>query len=368
MVKRNISLHGSKKSVFSFFPTPRFLAMSPVGIDISDNSIKFVELKDTKDGRVLGKFGREIIPAGVVEKGEIQDSEKLAQVLKLMKQKYKLDFVRVSLPEEKVYLFQMQVPNTANEKEIRGILEFKLEEHVPISSKESIFDYEFVSGSEKKETIGVSVAVYPKTVIEKYAGVFRKARLTPLSFETEAQAVERAVVRDGDDGTYMVIDFGRTRTGLSITSNGMLSLTSTLEVDGQSITDVIVKHLSVSEEEADRVKNESGLIKSKGNKEFAVAMTKVIDALNDEIKKYVDYWHSRSNASGTEVKKIEKIILCGGSANIAGLSEYISGSLKIPTEIANVWVNAFSIETVVPEMNRYQSLAYATAIGLALRR
>lgn len=339
-----------------------------MGIDISDNSIKFVELKHTEDGNVLSRFGREVVPAGVIEKGNILEPEKLVQILKSMKQKYKLDFVRVSLPEEKVYLFQMQVPDTANEKEIRGILEFKLEEHVPISSKESIFDYEFIDESEDKETIGVSVAVYPKTVIEQYAYAFRKAHITPLSFETEAQAVERAVVRNGDRGTYMIIDFGKTRTGLSIVSNSMLALTSTIEINGQSITDVIVKHFSVSEEEADRIKSENGLVKNEGSKEFATAMTKVIDTLNDEIKKYVDYWHSRPNTSGKKVEKIEKIILCGGSANIAGLPEYMLGGLKIPTEIANVWINAFSIEDVVPEMNRFQSLAYATAIGLALRQ
>ena len=38
------------------FPVPKFLAMPAVGIDISDDSIRFVELYDTKKGKILSKF------------------------------------------------------------------------------------------------------------------------------------------------------------------------------------------------------------------------------------------------------------------------------------------------------------------------
>jgi Tfp pilus assembly PilM family ATPase len=65
-------------------------------------------------------------------------------------------------------------------------------------------------------------------------------------------------------------------------------------------------------------------------------------------------------------RKIEKVILCGGSANLMGLPEYLSESLSIPTERARVWQNAFSLESFVPPITQRYSLGYATAIGLAL--
>ena len=357
----------NKISVFDFFPPPKYLIMPSVGVDISDNSIKFVELKHVKKSKELLRFGKHTIPEGVVSAGEIKDPEKFIGILKEMKKKYKLDFVRVSLPEEKVYLFKIQVPDTADAKQIRSTLEFKLEEHVPLSPKESIFDYEVVKDTLKNGTVDVSVAVYPKKIVDEYSSVFKKAKLTPLSFETEAQAVERSVVREGDHGTYIIVDFGRGRTGLSIVSHGVLTLTSTLDIKGKDLNDLTMKHMSLSEEESDKVNNESGLMNSEVSKEFTSAMLKIVERLSDEIDKYVDYWHSRTGASSKKVDKIEKIILCGGSSNLAGLPEYLSGSLKIPTEIANVWGNILSLDDTIPEMDRYESLSYATAVGLALR-
>ena len=76
-----------EKSFFTrVFPTPKFLAMPAVGIDISDDSIRFVELVNKKEGKILSRFGEYKIPAGLVLNGEIQDVEKLSEELKKIKE------------------------------------------------------------------------------------------------------------------------------------------------------------------------------------------------------------------------------------------------------------------------------------------
>lgn len=349
------------------FPTPKFLAMPAVGIDISDDSIRFVELINSKKGKILSKFGEHKIPAGLVLNGEIQDIEKLSQELKKIKEENDIEIIRASLPEEKVYLFQTYIPEDAKEDQIRSILEFKLEEHVPLSPKEAVFDYEVINKRDSKEHINLSVAVYPKSTIAKYTSVFNKADMLALSFETEAQAISRAVIKEGDDGTYMIVDFGKIRTGLAIVSDGVLAFTSTLEVEEEGLSKAIMQHLSVSEEEVARIKNEKGLIRSKDNKELFSALLNVAETLKNDIDKHYKYWKTRVNEKGDRVKPIEKIILCGGNSNLKGLPEYLSGALKVPVERANVWVNAFSFDDFIPEMDSFQSLSYATTIGLALR-
>ena len=78
----------------------------------------------------------------------------------------------------------------------------------------------------------------------------------------------------------------------------------------------------------------------------------------------INYWNSRS--VDERVRHIEKIILCGGSVNLAGLSEYLTEELGIETERALVWQNAFSLDSYVPPITRRYSYGYATAVGLAL--
>ena len=62
-------------------------------------------------------------------------------------------------------------------------------------------------------------------------------------------------------------------------------------------------------------------------------------------------------------KKVEKIILCGGGANLKGLAHFLSLELKILVEPGNPWIN-ISEEIQLPLA---ESIRYTTAIGLALR-
>ena len=89
-----------KQSYNYSFPTPSYLAMNSFAVDISDQSIKYGELIATPYGLRLGLFGKEKIPSGIVVSGKIEDKDKLVEILSKIKEKEKLNFVRVSLPEE----------------------------------------------------------------------------------------------------------------------------------------------------------------------------------------------------------------------------------------------------------------------------
>ena len=241
---------------------------------------------------------------------------------------------------------------------------------MPLSPNEAIFDYDIPYEETKDESSyqrEVSVAVYPNQTVEQYTEVFQKAHLIPLSFEIEAQAIARAVIQKQDNGTYMIIDFGKMRTGLAVVSNGLLSFTSTLDVVGDTLTAAVAEQFSVSVEEADRIKNESDFIKNKDNSELFSTLMVTISKLKDEVGRHYRYWNNRTDKNGKKVPQIEKIILCGGSSNVVGLREYLSGSLKAYVERANVWQNAFSFDDIIPDIIYSHSLGYATAVGLALR-
>ena len=64
-----------------FFPVPNFLRARSFGLDISDESLKFLELITTKNGIEVGRHGERSIPPGVVESGKIKDPKRLEEVL-----------------------------------------------------------------------------------------------------------------------------------------------------------------------------------------------------------------------------------------------------------------------------------------------
>ena len=65
-----------------FFPVPKYIEPSILGLDISDRSLKFAELV-LKDGHLeLEKFGSRVIPEGLIKSGEIINKDALIEYLK----------------------------------------------------------------------------------------------------------------------------------------------------------------------------------------------------------------------------------------------------------------------------------------------
>jgi len=346
-----------------FFPTPAFLGMPSFGLDISDESLKFVSLTNTKDGVRLKKYGERKIPAGIIAAGKITDSNRMVEVLSALKREEGIQSVRVSLPEEQVYLFKMRLEKDGLDN-IREGIELSLEEHIPMPAIDTIFDYEIIVDEPKH--LMVQVAAIPKNIIEEYLSVFKNSSISAFSFELEAQAISRSSIKKGDMDTYMIVDFGEKRTGIFIISRGVVMFTSTLDVGGAMLNSMIAKNFQVSNAEAEKMKKEFGLQRNVENKEIFAVLLNSVSILRDEIVKHFLYWHTHPDEEGKSNDPIKRVILCGGDSNLIGLPDYLSVSLKTKVEIANVWVNIMDTEHEVPEVNLKQALSFASAIGLAL--
>lgn len=359
-------------SVLSFvknvFPPPRYITLPNVGIDVSDNSLKYVqfERKHAHDKRLeLKCYGDLNIPSGVLERGVVKDAVQLGNILSKVRESCESVYARVSLPEERAYIFETTVEADTPFKEIRGLLEFKLEENVPIPPREAFFDYDIVEIDEEEHVLRIVVMVYSKEVVEGYQNACTKAGIVPLSFEVEAQGIARAVVAPDYDDTYMIIDFGKARTGVGIVHKKSLMYTSTIDIGGIDLSKALRSVLGdLAESELTMIKNTQGLILTHEHEKERQAIAEVISSIQSEIETRIHYWHTRDIESGE--RDIQKIILCGGSSNLAGLTEYLSRSLLIPVERAEVWNNAFSVESFIPPIDKRLSYGYATAIGLAL--
>lgn len=351
-------------------PPPTYLTMPAVGVDISDTSLKYIAFKPTArqfSDRKIEDWGDIQIPNGVVQRGQINDLGQLVAVLKEFKSATKADFIRVSLPEERAYLFETEIKINTPLNEVRGLLEFRLEENVPIPSKDVFFDYCILPNDGTRKTVNVAVAAYAKETIENYYSACVEANLHPLSFEVEAQAMARAVVPKNIPGAAMLVDFGKTRTGIGIVYKDTLLYTSTIDIGGDQLSIALRKVLGsdVAESELTKLKNQQGLVRGVDSSDVHDALISTVSVIKDELATRMQYWHLR-NGNSSE-RRISSIIICGGSANMKGLPAYLTESLRIPCVRGNVWENSFSLENTVPPIDKRHSFGYATAIGLALK-
>lgn len=355
-----------KGLIFNLFPVPKYLKMPAVGVDVSDRSFKYMELCEKKGQFLVSGFGTKIIPEGIVESGEIKDKKKFTELLKSINSELKIKFINASLPEEKAFISRIELP-LMDEENIRNAIEFQLEEHIPMSASDAIFDFEIIKKDDKKKTISINVAACPKALVESYRDAFLESGFLPLSFEMETQSFARSLVPKDTGTSYFLVDFGKTRTSFAIVNEGKVKFSSSIKIGGDKANESLSRNLNIDIFAAENLKKERGLTKNKNNEKVFESLLLVVSVIKDEIKRNIGYWNSYTLKEQGETKNIEKVLLCGGDSNLAGLPEYLSYELKIPVELGNPWVNIFSFKKYVPDIELNESLTYAVALGLALK-
>lgn len=337
--------------------------MNGAGIDVGVGSVKSVSFSLRGGMCALDSYREAELAEGVVVGGDIEQPEKMVEVLRSFRLRERVHFAHASLSERKAYLYQTLIPHGANN--LRSAVEFSLESHVPIPPEETMFDFEVIRRIEAG-TI-VSVTAYAKRVIELYTSVFAKAGITLRSLEIESQALGRAVITKADrERVVMVVDFGRTTTRIAIIDHGVTAFTVTVDVGGEALTAAVMKRFGVSSDEAENIKNEKGFLEGSGNSELHEALMITVSVLKDELSRHISYWNT-ADEGGIPRLAVDALILVGGNANLKGLPEYLSRVLGLPVRVGDAWANAFSLDEYIPTLPYEESLEYATTIGLALR-
>ncbi|MDI6603241.1 MAG: type IV pilus assembly protein PilM [Patescibacteria group bacterium] len=368
-----------------------FLTLKPeaFGLDISDLSLKIIKLK--KRGKLLGlaSFGESEIKPGIIKEGEIKNEEKLAEIIKeaikkVKGEKLKTKYVVASLPEEKAFLQVIQMPKMT-EEDLKSALIYEIENYIPLPIEEIYLDFQIVPPVYNHlDHCDVLLAALPKKTVDPYLSSFKKAGLQPKAFEIESLSVSRALIKD-EVSTFpvLLIDLGATRTSFIVFSGCSLRFTSSIPVSSGGFTEIISKNLKVSLAEAERLKIKYGLeekvklkikdinmeIEREERKIFEALIPALVDLIQ-QIKKHLAYYqtHACHEHLPPNGKEISKILLCGGGANLKGLTELLTLKLKIPVELANPWVNILpEDQREIPELPFEKSLSYTTALGLALR-
>ena len=288
-----------------------------------------------------------------------------------------------SLPEEEAFLEVIQMPKI-NTEELKEAIYFEAENHIPLSIEDVYLDFQIIQPVYNHLTHSdILLTVLPKKTVASYVSCLKGAGLQPRALEIESLSITRALVKNElSRHPLLIIDFSASRTSLMIFSGYSLRFTSAISVSSQEFTKVISQELNISFQEAEILKVKFGLekeyrlkIKNGIKKEIVSGrilkiITPLLTNLVEEIKKCLDYYqthiyHEHLPPGGRGIKKI---LLCGGGANLKGLPEFLSLALKISVELGNPWVNILETpQGEIPELSYEKSLAFTTALGLALR-
>lgn len=343
------------------------------GIDISDLSIKIAKLEKKRGGFVLASFGRQNIPDGVIDMGEIKKESDLISVIRsavrdVEGEPLKTNYVICSLPEQEAFIRVIQLPRM-EQSELRQAVKWELEAHIPLKIDDVYFDYFIVKPvSNHIDHIDVLIGALPKKIVDDYVDVLKKSGLGIKAMEIESVATARSLVERGfSSESILIIDLGWRRTSFTIFSGRAPRLTSSSQISNYYLIKVLAENLKLDIEAAKRLKFEIGLEDEKFGGKITKALEASLSILVGEIKKYIEFYESHATHEHGAGGRVQEIILCGGGANLAGLSVFLSKKTGLSVRLGNPWINIFTEPLKeVPPISYNESLGYTTALGLAL--
>ena len=363
----NISVFGSNKG------------NNALGVDIGSSSIKVVEIKK-KDGKaVLVTYG--IIglgPYAEVDIGRVTNLP-VEKIIEALNETLKQSGVTtrsgaISMPVQSSLIFTIDVPPNVKKGDMASVVATEARRYIPVPITEVSLDWFLLP---KKETsfleansqdsalssagkMEVLVVAIQNDAISKYRSIVDGCKLETDFFEIEVFSSIRSNF-EHELSLVLLMDFGASRTKLSIVEFGTVKSFHVISRGGADITESISKSLSISFPEAEKMKREFGLYGDSKEKSLA-----------EIIKIHTDYIFSETNnvLLGYEKKynrTVSKVILTGGGSALKGMKEVALNNFKAEVEIgrpfSKVVAPAFLdkvLEATGPE--------FAVAVGLALRK
>lgn len=346
-----------------FFPIPKYIVMPSFGVEISERTVKYVEMIESKEGLIVNHYGIENIPVGAIDKGVVINKDKLVSVLQGIRINKKVEAVCISIPEEKVYTFQQEVEIIPG-VDTRESIFLGLEAFIPISADLVEFDYDIISQNGSHLT--VQVAAVETKVVEGYIEACNDAGMQVIACEYECQALARAVTKVNDEKVIYIVDIGHTSTTLLVVQDGIVVSSSTIMHGGEEANILISKTMNINHDKAEEVKHNFGM---NGKDEYAVLQTLLKQAytpLFTEIIEKYNAWLAYIRNKESTYRPIDSIQISGNEALIPGFLDLFQAAFHKPVELVNVWNRVDASSANVPKISFKESLIYGTAIGLAL--
>jgi type IV pilus assembly protein PilM len=314
-----------------------------------------------KKPRVLG-YGTADFDSSAIEDGIIVKPEVIAKATKKM---FERGFhgelttrrAAMALPSYRSFSRAMQLPKLSGD-ELRQAVELEIEQYIPVPLKDLYVDY--ATTSQTDETLELFAVAIPRTIADSYLALSETMGMEPILIETTMASAARLFARDSNSNfATVIIDFGSLTADIGIYNKTVL-VTGTVPAGGLVFTRLIKDKLKVSEAEAGFIKTKYGLGLSKKQDEITEALMPTLQKIVTEIRRMTRYYEERY---GSE-HNISQVVILGGGANMPGLGDYLTSTLRMPVRAFNPW-NALDYSGLEAPSGP-DRLMYATVAGLSL--
>jgi len=306
-----------------------FFKKKYLGIDIGTTTIKSVVLSFSNNQPKLEAYGILENYAHLERINEAIQTSNFRLVEKTTA-KYLVDLLKQSNIKMKEAIFSipcfvacthvLEMP-PLSKKDLERAVYYQAKQYVPMPLSEVSLDWQIIYADNSKTKV-LLVAI-PKEFINRYLAIAKIANIRISKMELECLASARSLIGN-EKGIVSIVDIGGRSTTITIFENGVLQAIKTTDIAGGDLTQVISTGLNIIPVRAEEIKRLYGLNPPVGQEEVMKLMLPLLGAIEQEMQREYDLFFKKTN------KKIEKIYLTGGIANLPGITKYMSNDFKVP--------------------------------------
>lgn len=344
-----------KTSAYFYHDKPVF------GLDIGYSSLKVMQIEPGSHKHTVTGYGIATFDVASIKNGVIVDHEAIAKAAHELFQKELVGEittrrVAVAIPASRTFTRTLNLPKM-KKQDIADAVRLEAEQYIPVPLDQLYMDFDIVSQTNKDiEVLAIAV---PRAVVDSHLQLTRILGLEAIAMETTISASSRLYVQaERNEVPTVLIDLGSLSSDITIYDGGLV-VTGTVPGGGDNFSEQIAKKLGVTHEEAHVIKVKYGMGYSKKQKEVTDSLAPILEQLAKEIRRMIRYYEERGQAD----RKIGQVVTMGGGANMPGLSEYLTSTLRLPVRMCDPWQHLDFHGLQEPHSEKTM---YVTAAGLGL--
>jgi type IV pilus assembly protein PilM len=353
----------------NFFKKKRDL----IGVDIGTHAIKLVCLRRAASQWSLVRWG--IIPYGEeipLDTPLIDRRSQAAAALQnyLRTADFQTKRVAASVSGNSVIVRYVKMAKSTP-AELAKSIKFEAEPYIPFNIEEvnlsfSILGESMENGQAQMDTVLVAAK---KDSIDLRVELLREAGLQPVILDVDAFALENAyesVYPSAQTDSVLFMNIGASFTNMSIVEKGISRVVRDVFISGNTFTKAIQQQFQCDVKTAEQKKISHGLLENPADPEAQQVSEILLPIARDlltEVQRSIDFFLSQGSD-----RAVNKIYLCGGSANLKSLDQFLANELKIPVEIFNPLALLENAPADLSEEQKALLPQMAVAVGLATRR
>jgi len=342
-------------------------------LDIGSSSLKLAEVRRAGKGYQLINAGVAPLPPEAIVEGAVMNAPAVVEAIVELVDRHKPGTrnVATAVSGHSVIIKKISLPQMSKE-ELEQSIQWEAEQYIPFNIQDVNLDYQILSDGKSKgsreggEQMELLLVAAKRDLVEDYASLLREADLRPVLMDVASFAVENMVEANEDledEEVIAVFNIGASITNVNIFRKGGSLFTRDIHFGGNQYTEEIQKKAHVSFQEAESRKR--GVAESvRASDVVREAIDGVTESLLNELQRSLEFF-----LASAEGEKIDRVLLCGGGAGLAGLPQKMQNRLATSVEVANPFksitadpnrLEADSLREIAPLMG--------VSVGLAIRK